>query len=97
MNLKEIKKVLMSGNGKIIVSKHTGKRLSERGYSKGDIVSCLFNGTVAEQQGATKVAVAGHDKDGNPIIVVVAKVSERTFKLVRVMPPTDPYRFKECI
>jgi len=97
MNLKEIKKVLMSGTGKIIVGTHTRKRLNKRGYTKGDIVSCIFSGAIAEHQGASKVAIAGHDKDGNPIIVVIAKEANSVFKIVTVMPPTDHYRFKECV
>lgn len=97
MNLKEIKKVLMSGNGKIIVGTHTRKRLNKRGYSKGDIVSCIFNGAIVEHQGASKVAIAGYDKDQNPIVVVIAKEGKLTFKVVTVMPPTDHYRFEECV
>lgn len=97
MNLKEIKKVLMGGKGKILVSSHTRTRLNQRGYTKGDIVACIFNGNIAEYQGASKVAITGHDKDGNPVVVVIAKISESTFKVVTVMPPTDHYRFKDCV
>lgn len=97
MNLKEIKKVLMTGNGKIFIGTHTKKRLKKRGYSKGDIVSALFNGEIVERQGASKVVIAGRDMDDNPIVVVIAKHSHFIFKLVTVMPPIDHFRFKDCV
>ncbi|MEH6988413.1 DUF4258 domain-containing protein [Cytobacillus firmus] len=97
MNLKEIKKVLMTGNGKILIGTHTKKRLKKRGYSKGDIVSAIFNGEIVERQGASKVVIAGKDMDDNPIVVVIAKHSHSTFKLVTVMPPIDHFRFKDCV
>jgi hypothetical protein len=97
MNLKEIKKVLMTRKGKIVISIHTKKRLIKRGYSKGDIVSAIFNGEIIERQGAKKVAIAGRDKDENPVVVVIAKLSDLTFKVVTVMPPIDHLRFKDCV
>jgi hypothetical protein len=97
MNLKEIKKVLMTGKGKIVVGPHTKKRLIKRGYSKGDIVAALFNGNIVERQSVNKIAVAGRDKDQNPIIVVIAKEADLSFKIVTVMPPIDHQRFKDCV
>lgn len=97
MQLKEIKKILMTGKGKILIGSHTKGRLLKRGYSKGDIVSAIFNGEIIERQGANKVAIAGRDKDDNPIVVVIAKENRLTFKVVTVMPPLDHHRFKECV
>jgi hypothetical protein len=97
MNLKELKKILMTGKGMIIMGSHTKQRLNERGYSKGDIVSAIFTGEIVERQGANKVAIAGRDKDNNPIVIVVAKQTELFYKLVTVMPPIDHFRFKDCI
>lgn len=97
MKLKELKKVLMTGKGTIIVGAHTKIRLSQRGYTKGDIVSAIFTGEIVERQGVNKVAIAGKDKDDNPIVIVVAKQSDYSYKLVTVMPPTDHFRFKDCI
>lgn len=97
MYLKEIKKVLMTGRGKIILGFHSKKRLKNRGYSKGDVVSAIFNGEIVERQGADKVAIAGQDKDDNPIIVVIAKHCNLSFIVVTVMPPIDHSRFKICV
>ncbi|MDE3841019.1 hypothetical protein C0966_17280 (plasmid) [Bacillus methanolicus] len=97
MNLKEIKKILMTGKGKIIIGSHTKKRLMKRGYSKGDIVAAIFDGEIIERQGVNKVAISGRDKDENPIVVVIAKQSNLSFKVVTVMPPIDHHRFKDCI
>ncbi|KZE68014.1 hypothetical protein AWM68_17740 [Fictibacillus phosphorivorans] len=97
MNMKEIKKVLMTGKGKIIIGTHTKQRLIKRGYSKGDIVAAIFNGEIVERQGAYKVAIAGRDKDSNPIVVIIAKQSQLLFKVVTVMPPIDHHRFRESV
>lgn len=97
MNLKELKKVLMTGKGTISIGNHTKERLLKRGYSKGDIVSAIFTGEIVERQGVNKVVIAGRDKDNNPIVIVVAKESKLSYKLVTVMPPIDHFRFKDCI
>lgn len=97
VNLKEIKKVLMTGKGQITLGSHTKKRLLQRGYSKGDIVSAVFNGSIVEHQKFNKAVIAGRDKDDNPIIVVIAKENSFSFKIVTVMPPIDHQRFKDCI
>ncbi|QCJ45489.1 DUF4258 domain-containing protein (plasmid) [Bacillus sp. S3] len=97
MQLKDIKKVLMTGQGKIIIGDHTKKRLAERGYFKGDIVAAIFNGEIIERQGAKKVAIAGRDIDDNPIVVIIAKLTPIAYKVVTVMPPIDHLRFNECV
>lgn len=97
MQLKDIKKVLMTGQGKIIIGPHTQKRLAQRGYFKGDIVAAIFNGEIIERQGAKKVAIAGRDKDDNPIVLIIAKLTSVNYKVVTVMPPIDHNRFKECV
>lgn len=97
MQLKDIKKVLMTGQGKIIIGSHTKKRLDDRGYVKGDIVAAIFNGEIIERQGAKKVAIAGRDIDENPIVVIIAKLTPAAYKVVTVMPPIDHFRFKECV
>lgn len=97
MNLKEIKKVLMTGNGKIIMGNHTKKRLENRGYTKGDIVSAIFSGKIVERQGPKKVAIAGRDKDNNPIVVIIAEKKAQVYLIVTVMPPIDHNRFEDCV
>jgi hypothetical protein len=97
MNLKEIKKVLMTQRGKISMGPHTKEKLEKRGYSKGDIVSAIFSGEIVERQSKNKVAIAGRDKDENPIVVVIAKNSDSNFFIVTVMPPIDHQRFKDCV
>jgi hypothetical protein len=97
MNLKELKKTLMTEKGKIYLSDHTKKRLIKRGYTKGDIVSVIFNGWLQERQGAKKVLIAGYDTDHNPMVIVVSKESPHSYCIVTVMPPIDQYRFTECI
>lgn len=97
MNLKEVKRVLMTGKGRIVIDSHTRKRLHQRGYSKGDIVSAIFTGTLVEQQGANKILISGIDMDDNPIVFVIAKVASLSYKLVTVMPPIDHSRFKDCV
>lgn len=97
MKLKEVKKVLMTGKGKIIIGDHTKGRLLKRGYTKGDIVAAIFNGDIVERQGMNKIAISGRDTDDNPVIVVIAKELNDTFKIVTVLPPIDNYRFKDCI
>ncbi|MDK8642432.1 MULTISPECIES: DUF4258 domain-containing protein [Niallia] len=97
LKLKEIKKVLMTGKGVIKISMHTKERLVKRGYSKGDIVSAIFTGSVSEIQGYNKISILGRDKDHNPIVVVIAKKRASYYKVVTVMPPIDRSRFRECI
>ncbi|MEI2356275.1 DUF4258 domain-containing protein [Mesobacillus zeae] len=97
MKLKDLKKVLMTGKGQIVIGNHTKNRLIKRGYSKGDVVSAIFTGEIVERQGSNKVAIAGRDKDGNPIVVIIAKQPFHSFKVVTVMPPIDHLRFRECV
>ncbi|RHW35986.1 DUF4258 domain-containing protein [Neobacillus notoginsengisoli] len=97
MQMKDIKKVLMTGQRKIIVGSHTKKQLGKRGYSKGDIVAAIFSGSIVERQGTNKVVIAGRDKDDNPIVIVIAKLSTQDYKMVTVMPPIDHNRFQECV
>jgi len=69
MKLQEVKKVLFSGKGKIIISIHTMQRLEQRGYTKADIVTAILNGEIVERQSISKVAVLGRDTDDNPVVV----------------------------
>ncbi|MEY8742064.1 DUF4258 domain-containing protein [Bacillales bacterium AN1005] len=88
----------MKGKGVIKISMHTKERLVKRGYSKGDIVSAIFTGSVSEiQQGYNKISILGRDKDPNPFVVVIAKKRPFYYKVVTVMPPIDRSRFRECI
>lgn len=106
--LKDIKKVLMTGNGEISISTHSMERLDKRGYNKGDVVSALLNGKIIEVQRKlspngklqvfeTVYVVEGIDLDNNPIVVCISKKGERVFKVVTVMPPLDSNRFSNCI
>ncbi|WP_269919606.1 DUF4258 domain-containing protein [Caldifermentibacillus hisashii] len=97
MNMKEIRKSLMTGKGSFIKSNHTRKRMEKRGYSNADIVAAIFNGTIVERQGNTKVVIAGKDKDENPIVIILAQMAIDYFVIVTVMPPTDHTRFSDCI
>ncbi|MGN8842541.1 DUF4258 domain-containing protein [Niallia sp. HCP3S3_B10] len=97
MKLQEVKKVLFSRKGRIIISIHTMQRLEQRGYTKGDIVTAILNGEIVERQSISKVAVLGRDTDDNPVVVVIAKVSNQQFKIVTTMPPIDRSRFRYCI
>lgn len=87
----------MSGHGKIIMSSHAKVQMGKRGYTKGDVVCCLFNGKVIERQLYNKIVVQGKDRSSNPMVVVIAEMGGRTFKIVTVMPPIDRHRFRECI
>ncbi|WP_374717717.1 DUF4258 domain-containing protein [Neobacillus sp.] len=97
MNLKDIKKCLMTRKRKIVLGKHAKEQLLKRGYTKADICSALLGGTIIEQQGANKVAIAGKDTDNNPVIIIIAKELDSSFKIVTVMPPIDHQRFIDCI
>lgn len=97
MNLREIKKVLMTGKGVIKIGNHTKQLLVKRGYSKGDIVSGIFTGSINEIQSYNKISILGKDKDNNPIVVVIAKTMPYHYKIVTVMPPIDQSRFRDCI
>lgn len=97
MNIKEIRKALMTGKGTFIKSKHTKKRMEKRGYTNADIISAIFNGAIVERQGNNKVVIAGKDKDDNPIVIIMAQCATDIYMVVTVMPPTDHTRFIDCI
>ena len=92
MKLKEIKKVLMTGKGVIKIGNHV-----KRGYSKGDIISGIFTGSIYEIQSYNKISILGKDRDNNSIVVVIAKMMPYHYKIVTVMPPIDQSRFRDCI
>lgn len=103
--LRAIKKVLMSGNT-IRIGTHTRDQLMKRGYSKRDILHCIFTGQITEvQRGmnyyANKVCptyvIAGRDTFENPIVVVISDEGNNLFSLVTIMPPIDKNRFEETI
>ncbi|MCM3619707.1 DUF4258 domain-containing protein [Sutcliffiella horikoshii] len=103
--LREIKKVLMSGNT-IRIGPHTKDQLMKRGYTRRDILWCIFNGRITEVQKGMNYhvericptyVIAGRDYFENPIAVVISDEGNNTFSLVTTMPPTDKRRFKETI
>lgn len=104
--LNEIKKVLMSEKGYIRIGSHTKKRLRMRGYTKGDIVSCIMKGRLCEVQygynhtvgrSVFSYVVEGKDSSHNPIVVVLSEEGQSQFLVVTVMPPIDRNRFFDCI
>ena len=104
--LRGIKKILMSKEGFIRISTHTYERLKKRGYTKGDIVSCIMNGTIVEIQTGFNhdidkltfnYVIAGRDQDNNPIVIVLSEEGKNLFKVITVMPPIDNKRFTDCI
>ncbi|MGN7300602.1 DUF4258 domain-containing protein [Ferdinandcohnia sp. SAFN-114] len=105
-SIKDIKKVLMSGKGYIRIGSHTKKRMVERGYTKGDIVSSVMTGTLKEIQygfnhdlgrSTFKYVIEGKDLSNNPIVSVLAEEGKTAYLVVTVMPPTDHHRFTDCI
>lgn len=100
MFLKTLKKGLMNGRAVIRLSFHTRKRLKDRGYQKGDIVSAIMNGKVngiQYEDGKVKYVIEGKDMDSNPIVVIVAFIAPLHYVIVSVMPPIDRSRFTNCI
>ncbi|MFD1736270.1 DUF4258 domain-containing protein [Bacillus salitolerans] len=108
MKMRSIRKILMGGSdfGVIKIGNHSKKRLAKRGYTRRDIVCCLMNGTVHEvqtgfhneaQKTCFNYVITGADYDNNPVVVVLAEVTEKLFHVVTVMPPTDHSRFDCCI
>ncbi|NRD81040.1 DUF4258 domain-containing protein [Bacillus sp. BRMEA1] len=104
--LRDMKKILMSKDGHIHIGNHTYKRLIKRGYDRGDIVSCIMNGSIVEVQTGFNhdirkytfnYVIAGRDKDSNPIVIVLSEEGKRLYKVVTVMPPIDNKRFFDCI
>lgn len=104
--MKDIKKILMGGQGYIRVGNHSYNRMNQRGYSKGDLVSCIMNGDIHEvQRGfnhsigkmALTYIITGKDTSQNPAVVILSEEGEHQFSVVTVMPPTDRTRFSECI
>lgn len=99
MFLRTLKKELMSGRAVIRLSFHTRKRLKDRGYQKGDIVSAIMNGKVngVQYDEGIKYVIEGKDMDNNPIVVIVAITEPLHYVIVSVMPPIDRRRFTNCI
>lgn len=80
--------------GKICLGYHTPTRCNERGYTKGDIVSCIIKGKIMnlveqEYKGKNKLVfeLLGKDQDNNQMLLVIAKVGEYLFKVITVTPP----------
>jgi hypothetical protein len=104
--LKVIKKVLMGGKGYVRIGVHTYNQMVKRGYSRGDLVSCIMSGKIHEvqmgfnrriNQVARTYVLTGIDTSQNPIVVVLSEEGENHFSVVTVMPPTDQSRFIDCI
>jgi hypothetical protein len=104
--MKNIKKILMGGQGYIRVGKHSFSRMNKRGYTKGDLVSCIMNGEIHEvQRGfnhslgkmALTYIITGKDTSQNPAVVILSEEGEQQYSVVTVMPPTDRTRFRDCI
>lgn len=104
--LKEIKKILMGGKGYVRIGVHTYNQMVKRGYSRGDLVSCIMSGKIHEvqmgfnrkiNQMAKTYVLTGSDTSQNPIVVVLSEEGENHFSVVTVMPPTDQSRFIDCI
>lgn len=104
--IKDIKKILMSGKGYIRIGSHTKRKMVDRGYTKGDIVSSIMTGILKEIQygfnydlgrSTFKYVIEGRDLSRNPIVSVLAEEGQSAFLVVTVMPPTDHHRFTDCI
>lgn len=98
MELKEIKKALMQK--RVRISDHTFKRMTKRGYTRSDIITCLMQGELTGTQffeGRFGYVVEGFDKDGSPMVTVVGHDRRpNTLRIITVMPPIAK-RFKKVI
>lgn len=99
MNMREIKKSLLAG--RIRVTDHAMKRINKRGYTRSDIISCIWNGEKTKNQffeGQLTVVVEGVDVDGYPIVIIVGKdhLNKNNLAIVTVLPPIDT-KFKRTI
>lgn len=98
MSMKEFKKALI--RGKIRLSSHTFDRMEKRGYTKGDIVSCIMSGELTAERvikGRIAFEVQGYDKDKLPVVVHIGyDQMPGVFKIISVLPPIDK-KFKRVI
>lgn len=77
---------------KVRITNHAIGRMKKRGYTKSDLISCIFTGTITKKQnfaGKIRFVIEGTDTDRLPIIIVVSKdlITTGNLAVVTVFPP----------
>jgi len=90
MEIKQIKKALLKEE--IRISSHAKERMTKRGYTYSDLISCIWGGELTKKQffrNRISMIVEGNDMDGFPIVLVVGKDETKLTGLViiSVFPP----------
>jgi len=90
LSMKEIRKALQR-NG-VLISKHAIRKMVKRGYTKKDLLSCIWTGERTKLQfhkGNYKARIEGLDVDGLPIVCILAvdHKNKSYLNIVTVFPP----------
>lgn len=91
-SLKNIKKALLEG--KVRLSPHTLEKILERGYSKRDILSCIWSTNEIENQnisGQLRLKISGFDSNEQMMVVIIARDQRKIDGLcvITAFPPTS--------
>lgn len=94
LSIKEIRKSLMTQG--LELSAHVQEEMIKRGYTKRDLIQCVWNGEVTEIQchhGKLKALIEGSDIDGCPMCIVVG-FSPREIDLLALVTAFPPIKKK---
>lgn len=99
MEMKEIKKAMLQE--RVRISKHALESMQKRGYSKRDLIACIWTGEVTSHQfhrNSMRATVEGKDTDRLPIVVIVGRDHQDLSRLaiITVFPPIKK-RFKRVV
>lgn len=91
-SLKNIKKAL--SEGKVRLTPHTLQKITERGYGKRDILSCIWSAQEVEQQNISeqqRLRILGFDSNEQKMFIVIARDQRQLDGLcvITAYPPTD--------
>ncbi len=81
-------------NNQIILCKFVQDKMLQRGYSKRDVIRCIWTAEITGIQvhsGMLRVVLEGLDAHDNPIVCVIGKnhINKAQLKIYNLFPPTN--------
>lgn len=90
LSLFNVRKALI--NNQIVLSKYVHEKIHRRGYSKRDLIKCIWTGEITNNHvstGKLRVVLKGLDAHNNPVICIIGvnEKDAKQLKIFNLFPP----------
>ncbi|MGE7843559.1 hypothetical protein ACQKNX_22620 [Lysinibacillus sp. NPDC093712] len=90
LNANTVRKALI--NNQIVISKYVQGKIDKRGYSKRDLIKCIWTGEITNNQvcaGKLRVVLEGLDAHDNAVVCIIGmnEKDSKQLKIFNLFPP----------